>query len=151
MEADARESGAATAADRAPRRERGFTLLEVVVAVSIATLALVGLFRSGSIGLFAVNQAGRVEEAIERAQSHLAAFGRLDTIVPGDLEGDDGDGYHWRLTATPLTAQPATPDGGTTSAATLYDVKVTISWQAWGGARSVVLDTRRLASAAGSP
>src|SRR6266851_4175819 len=116
MGPDTGEPRSTTAADRGLRRERGFTLLEVVVAVTIAALALVGLFRSGSIGLFAVNQAARVEEAIERGQSHLAAFGRVGTIVPGDLEGDDGGGYHWRLSATPLAAQPATPDGDTASA-----------------------------------
>src|SRR4030088_3809545 len=79
----------------------GFTLLEVVVAVSIAGLALVGLFKAGSTGLFAANTAGRVEEAVERAQSHLAAFGRASDVFAGEIEGDDGGGFHWRLGARP--------------------------------------------------
>ena len=54
----------------------GFTLLEVVVALAIAALALVGLFQAGSGGLFAVDTAARAEEAVQRAQSHLAAVGR---------------------------------------------------------------------------
>src|SRR6266446_5415666 len=54
----------------------GFTLLEVVVALAIAGLALVGLFRAGSGGLLAVDTAARAEEAVQRAQSHLAAVGR---------------------------------------------------------------------------
>src|SRR5437764_8581843 len=87
------------------RRMRGFTLLEVVVAVAIAGLALVGLFQAGSGGLFSVDAAGRTDEAVDRAQSHLAAFGRAGALVPGEIEGDDGGGYHWRLRAQPIAAQ----------------------------------------------
>ena len=73
-----------TTPDRERRRTGGFTLIEVVVAVAIAGLALVALFRAGTGGLIAVDAAGRVDEAIERAQSHLAAFGRSGAIVPGE-------------------------------------------------------------------
>src|SRR5579863_5446377 len=81
----------------------GFTLLEVVVALAIAGLALVGLFRAGSGGVLAVDAAGHVDQAIERAQSHLAEFGRIAVITPGETEGDDGGGYRWRVRARPLT------------------------------------------------
>ena len=95
---DARERG----------QQKGFTLLEVVVATAIAGLALVGLFKAGTAGVFAGNTASRVEEAIERAQSHLAAFGREGAVVASELEGEDGGGYRWRLRAIPLVAeQPA--------------------------------------------
>jgi general secretion pathway protein I len=150
MGVDAGERCRASAADRR-RRSSGFTLLEVVVAVTIAGLALVGLFQGASGGLFAANEAGHVDEAVERAQSHLAAFGRVVAIVPGDQEGDDGGGYHWRLSATPRAVQPPALDEHTHLATTLFDVTVTISWRAWGRKRSVVLDTRRLSNASSSP
>ena len=126
-------------------------MLEVVVAATIAALALIGLFRSGGIGLLAVDQAARVEEAIERAQSHLAAFGRAETLAPGDREGDDGGGYRWRLSATPVEAQRASPEPEALPALALFDVKVTISWRTRGSERSVVIETLRLGSAAISP
>jgi len=63
----------------------GFTLLEVVVALAIAAVALVGLFRAGSGGLFAVDTAARAQEAVQRAQSHLAAVGRDAALVEGDF------------------------------------------------------------------
>ena len=125
---------------------RGFTLLEVTVAVAIAGLALVTMFEAGSTGLFAVNSAARVEEAIERAQSRLAAFTGTNAIIPGESEGDDGGGYHWRFRARPvMTRQPLSPaqDTGTS----LYDVEVIISWRAAGRTRSVVLASRRIGNA----
>jgi len=127
--------------------DSGFTLLEVVVALTIAALAVVGLFQAASGGLFAVNTAGRVEEAVQRAQSHLAAIGRSASLIQGEFTDDDGGGYHWRLRARPVaTRQVAAPDGNPTAPAlaTLFDVEVAISWPGRSGERSVVLKTMRL-------
>ncbi len=130
------------------RRARGFTLLEVVVALAIAGLALVGLFKAGSGGVLAVDAAGHVNEAIQRAQSHLAAVGRIAAIVPGESEGDDGGGYRWRFRARALTAWRVGSGAGAATI-TLFEVEIAISWQAGssqagGGRRSVVLTSLRL-------
>jgi len=133
----------------AERQNRaGFTLLEVVVALVIAGLALVGLFQAGGSGLFAADAAGRAEEAVERAQSHLAAIGRDAALTAGELTGEDGGGYRWRLSVHPVaTRQMPGPDGVTTMQITLYSVAVEISWQNAGHTRSVVLKTLRLGTA----
>jgi general secretion pathway protein I len=134
------------AAERAPE-VRWFTLLEVVVALAIAALAIVGLFQAASGGLLAVNTAGRVEEAVQRAQSHLAAVGRSAALIQGEFTDDDGGGYHWRLRARPVaTRQVAAPDGNPTASATLFDVEVANSWPGRSGERSVVLKTMRLSA-----
>lgn len=131
-------------------RDHGFTLLEVVVALAIAGLALVGLFQAGSGGLFAVDTAARSEEAVERAQSHLAAVGRDAALVAGEFTGDDGDGFRWRLRVQPA-AQRQTPaaDGVSLVTSTLFSVEVAISWQSHGHDRSVTLKTLRLGTAEG--
>jgi general secretion pathway protein I len=126
----------------------GFTLLEVVVALAIAGLALVGLFRAGSSGLLSVDTATRAEEAVQRAQSHLAAVGRDAALIEGEFTGDDGGGYHWTLRVRPLTArQSLGQDANSSTMTTLFDVEVTISWPAIVGERSVVLTTLRLGTA----
>src|SRR5215468_6138696 len=138
-------------ADRSPP-SRGFTLLEVVVALAIAGLALVGLFRAGTGGLFAVDTAARAEEAVQRAQSHLSAVGRNAALIEGQLTGDDGGGYRWALRVSPLTArQSLAPDGVSPVATTLFKVEVVISWPGHEGDRSVALRTLRLGSVGGSP
>ncbi len=136
----------------ADRAKSGFTLLEVVVALAIAALALVGLFQAGSGGLFAADTAARAEEAVQRAQSHLAAIGRDAALVAGDSDGDDGGGYRWRLRVQPIATRPVgTADNLPATTITLFDVEVGVSWHARGHDRAVVLKTLRLGStAAGS-
>src|SRR5207248_2401891 len=99
------EPGIPTVARAARASSHGFTLLEIVVALAIMALALVGLFRAGSGGVLAVDVAAHVDEAIERAQSRLAAIGRGGAISPGETEGDDGGGYRWHVSARPLAAR----------------------------------------------
>ena len=130
---DARERG----------QQKGFTLLEVVVATAIAGLALAGLFKAGTAGVFAGNTASRVEEAVERAQSHLAVFGREGAVVASELEGEDGGGYRWRLRAIPLVAEQPAATGSATFIS-LFDIQVIIAWRSWGQDRSVLLTTRRI-------
>jgi general secretion pathway protein I len=136
-------------AERSPQAN-GFSLLEVVVALAIAAIALVGLFQAGSGGLFAVDTAARAEEAVQRAQSHLAAVGRDAALVQGDFTDDDGGGYRWRLQVRPVgNRQIPAPDRNSTVTVTLFDVEVAISWSGRSGDRSVVLKTLRLGNAAG--
>ena len=139
------EMSAGFAAGGQGRGEAGFTLLEVVVATAIAALALVALFQTGSAGLFTAGEAARVAEAVDRAQSHLAAIADVGTIAPGETEGDDGGGYHWRLSDRPIASrQASTPEPGT-AATTLYNIRVTVSWGGGRHPRSVELESRRIA------
>lgn len=133
------------------RRAHGFTLLEVLVALAIAGLAFIGLFQAGSGGMFAADTAARAEEAVQRAQSHLAAVGRDAALVEGEFTDDDGGGYQWRLRVRPVGSRQLSPAGGgdSTAALTLFDVEVAILWPGRNGARSVVLKTLRLGTSSG--
>ena len=149
------------------RSERGFTLLEVLVAFIIAALALGVLFQGALGGLQSVRVAGHYEEALSRARSHLATLDRGGALVAGERTGDDGSGFHWRIRIAPLAtaavaaaAAPALPGavasgaasapdaaGPSAARAALYAVRVTVSWTSDGGAREVVLDSERVGPA----
>jgi general secretion pathway protein I len=127
----------------------GFTLLEVVIALAIASLALVALFRAGGDGLVAVSTASRAEEAVQRAQSHLAALGRDEPLPEGQTEGDDGGGYRWHLRVAPMARWQRPGSVGAPAGETiLYDVEVSVSWRGNGHDHAIMLSTERIASTA---
>jgi general secretion pathway protein I len=146
MSADMGDGG--TEADRAAYgRDAGFALLEVTVAVAIAALALVALFQAGSAGLLTASEASRVEAAVDRARSHLAEFADAGVITPGESQGDDGDGYHWRLVARRIASQAVLPQQSI-APPQLFDIDVTISWGTGRHRRSVDLETERIGTGA---
>jgi general secretion pathway protein I len=134
----------------AEREEAGFTLLEVMIAFVIAGLALSMLYEGVTGGLRATASAARTEEAISLAKSHLAAIGHGQGIAPQETSGVDGDGFEWRLHIQAVgTRQLALSDSDRANdtkptAAVLYDVVVTESWDDGGHAHRVELATRRL-------
>jgi general secretion pathway protein I len=130
------------------RSDAGFTLLEVVVALVIAALALIVLFRAGGDGLSAADSASRAEQAVERAQSHLAAVGNGVALAPGEDAGDDGAGYRWHLRITPRARwQLPGTNGATGATMTLFDVEVAVTWPGRDHARAIVLRTERIGTA----
>ena len=65
--------------------------------------------------LFAVDTAARAEEAVQRAQSHLAAVGRNAALTEGEFTGDDGGGYRWALRIRPVAQRQAAGQDGISS------------------------------------
>ena len=127
------------------RGERGFTLVEALVAFVIAALAVAAVARATTGAVTASRAAGRYDEAVARAESHLASLA-ASPLIPGDRQGDEGHGYHWRVRVAadgvvhPGSRFAAMPPG----AATLYRITVTISWPEGGRSRALRLDSARL-------
>jgi general secretion pathway protein I len=124
-----------------PSGERGFILIEVLVALAIALLALDLLYRSITDALRIAQTTAAAEVAVSRAQSHLAAI-ENPALVPVVQSGDDGDGYHWStlVKLADIAPAPAKPRGGPWARGTaLYTVSVTISWQEGRTPRRFVL------------
>ena len=135
--------------------ERGFTLLEVMVAFVIAALALGVLYEGAIGGLRSVRVSGQYQEALSRAESHLAALGQAGPLQAGTQQGDDGHGFHWQTRVAPLASAPVAHGDAVTMArgprAVLYAVEVVESWQNGSKSRSVRLESRRVGRAAPPP
>jgi general secretion pathway protein I len=129
---------------------RGFTLLEVVIALAIAGMAAAALSVAAGNGLHATWTASMYDQAIVRAKSRLAAATQGTRLIPGDQRGDDGGGFQWRLLVAPVDTVSLRPVGvaGPRAVATrkvvLYGVTVWVGWNDGGTERQVRLDTRQV-------
>ena len=133
-----------------PSGHSGFTLLEVLVAFIIAVLALDILFDAGLTGLHASHVASHYEQAIARAQSHLALAVHDTPLTAGDWTGEDSGGFKWHLRVAPIATtavRPAfavTPQASRTFPLNLYSVSVVIAWHDGYRLRHVRLDTAQI-------
>jgi len=125
--------------------DRGFTLIEALIAFLIAAMAIMALVRATTGAVTSSRVAGRYDEAVARAQSHLAALS-ASPLADSDRQGDEGGGFHWRVrVAAAGTAQPARRFSAVPhTAITLYRITVTVSWTEADRSRAVQLDSARL-------
>lgn len=133
-------------------RQRGFTLLEVLVAFIIAALAMGAMFDAVLGGLRATQTAGHYQEALSLARSHLNSVATSD-LAGREMQGDDGRGFHWRMRIAPagtvtLARDPTEDPDAPAQQATLYAISVTVTWKGDTGERQVHLETARLANGA---
>jgi general secretion pathway protein I len=93
------------------RRQRGFSLLEVIIAFVLLAGAMGLLLAILGGGLAQVRQAGQASEAALHAQSLLAEVGVLEPIRPGRRSGEIERGrYRWTLSVSEVPDPLPPPD-----------------------------------------
>jgi general secretion pathway protein I len=117
------------------KRQRGFTLLEVMLALALLALAMGLLLAMLSGGLRQVAVAERETEAALHAQSILDSLGTLEPVVPGHKEGETADKrYRWTLDVekaedpAPLNPGTLAPASGLQGGPEIYRVALVVAW-----------------------
>ena len=126
-------------ARRSRRTIRGFTLLEILVALSILAVALGALLQSFSTGLRGLGAAEAHAMALMHARSQLATVGTLIPLEPGEHTGGTGD-FAWTVSVRPFDPDSRGAPGE--GAIVPYRLDVTVSWPGGGGGR-IELNTMR--------
>ncbi len=104
-------------------RQRGFSLLEMVVAIAIMGLSLGVLYQAVGGSSRSVQTAEQYAYAVNIAESLLAEY----ALVPDagiDVQGESGETYRWQVLAQPLPHEADPP------LARLMTLHVRVSWGA---------------------
>lgn len=121
---------------RPPARQGGFSLLELMVALTILALSLGVLYESAGTSVRIAQTSERQTAAWMLARSILES---QTAIAPGGAQGAGDDaGFHWEF-----VAQPAEQDPKITEQFPLYRVEVIVSWPAANEVARVRLATLR--------
>jgi prepilin-type N-terminal cleavage/methylation domain-containing protein len=105
--------------------ERGFTLLEVIVALIIAASALTVMFSSLETGLWSEKQADSMLQAVSIARSQLEATLASPRLHIGTSDYVIDQLYRTAIDVRQISSSPSL-NGAPQPA--LYDVSVTVTW-----------------------
>jgi len=117
------------------RRCAGFSLLEMVVAISILALALASLYQAASGATRNVRTDEKYAYAVELAQSVLAN----NAMVPlsgVSTQGETAGGFRWRVNTRPVNLQRTSLPWGS-----LHEIEVGVSWVDGRKKREIVLNS----------
>ena len=124
------------------KRQRGFSLLEVILAFTLLAVALGILMAILGGGLTQVRQSGDATVAALHAQSLLAQLGAGEALQPGRQEGGfERDRYRWQLDVAPFADPLAARAQRDPGAPQLLDVRLQVRW---GEGRGQALQWRTL-------
>jgi prepilin-type N-terminal cleavage/methylation domain-containing protein len=126
--------------------QHGFSLLEVLVALLIAGIALSTVFQAATETMRSTSISAHYQQAVSRALSHMD--GASATLTPGEQQGDDGAGFHWHVLVRAIDSTGKPQSDTDTLIVTLYAVTVSITWHDGPRDRLVRLDSRRLLTSA---
>lgn len=106
--------------------ERGFSLLEILVAFSILAISLGALLTLYSTGLRNLSVARDYSRALIMAESKLAEIAVRQPLEAIDRSGVFDDKYRWTVEINEHSVPPA--DTSPAGSSQLYHITVTVTW-----------------------
>jgi prepilin-type N-terminal cleavage/methylation domain-containing protein len=132
------------------RAQRGFTLLEVMIATAIMAVGIVGALQLFSGSLRLAGDAGRQSNATVLARSLVDEELWRDVLEDNQRNGTEGD-FSWSVTTHPIDReligrkeqeQPDLHDVADEMG--LWLIQAEVSWEAPSGRKSLSLETARM-------
>jgi len=127
---------------RTKRQVRGYTLIEVLIAMMILALALTVLMRIFSGGLRNIAVSADYAHAVLLAEAQLAAAGSSEALAPGETYGNEDDKFRWTRTVEEYMAKEF--EKVEKLPVTAFQVTVVVEWPNFGRTRRLNLSTIKL-------
>ena len=118
------------------------TLIEVLVAFVILSLAMGVIMQIFSGGIRNARLAEGYSRALFLAESRLAAVGREQPLLTGEMNGQTSLDLHWRVMVSPFDDAGASEQFA--MPVRLYQIKVVVNWNEEGRQRLIELDSLKL-------
>ena len=129
-------------------RRRGFSLLEVAVAMAVLGLLLVSMMQVISGGLTLEYKAGRMGHAVLRARALMDELLTEIELRDGVQESVDEDGLRWRRTVRLATPEEGGPveegELGVERDYALRFLEVIVAWSEGEGDKTYALQSLRV-------
>ena len=120
--------------------QRGFTLLETLVALSVLAISLGIIYQIFGTSLRNMQYAKEYSYAQMFAESKLSELGKGIPVQEGSFEGEIDGKYYWEINVEP---QSAGADAIQELVQT-YKVQFSIRWDSYGKSRSIDVVTYKL-------
>jgi general secretion pathway protein I len=128
-----------------PRGQRGYTLIEVVVAFALLAFAMTLLLGSLTNATKQVRASSDFGRAALHAQSLLDQAGVGEALAVGQRDGEIEDGrYHWEMNVTPFRDPAAPPQPQVLGAPQLLQLELIMRWGKGGPRETLRLQSLRL-------
>jgi general secretion pathway protein I len=132
-------------------RQRGFTLIEVLVALAIAGLALAAVAGVFGIGVLGHETAADANTALMLAEEKLGGAEAVATLRPGRNGGVYAGRFDWQVSVAPYAdsdksaVAPSPPPGALDPVPLrLYRIEASVAWRDGRHRRQLALSTLRL-------
>lgn len=111
------------------QRQRGYSLIEVIIAFALLAMALTLLLGTLSGAARQVRQSAERSRAALYAQSLMAAQGLDQPLAPGRSDGSFEDGhFHWTLEVRPYQDPHSPPTPAVPAPAGLLELDLQLAW-----------------------
>ena len=132
------------------RGQRGFTLLEVLIAAAVMSVGIVSALQlfSGSMNL--AGNAGKQSKAAVLAQALVDEELWRDVLENNERSGTEGE-FNWSVVTHPIDRELVSPDEvddnlePVTGELGLWLIEAEVSWETPSGSKSLVFETARIA------
>ena len=123
------------------RRDAGFTLLEVIVALAILGIGVTVIMELFSGGLRLGRASQEYTRAMNFASLKMEEIAVRNTVEEGEDEGEFDDTFRWKVGVEKVDILPGDKGTEFKPPADLYHVRVSVLWKSGTKERSASLET----------